>query len=115
VTDPVPLLELRTAGGGWFWTLSQAEAARAVTQYGMTLQSTRLGYLRRQPFSGSQPVYRLRVATRSAYLLTASPSERDSLVASGNFVYEGVAGYAWASQAPSGSFLASLILMPRLR
>jgi hypothetical protein len=105
VTDPVPLLELRTADGGWFWTLSQAEAASAVTQYGMTLLSTRLGYLRRQSFSGSQPVYRLRVTTRSAYLLTASASERDSLVASGNFVYEGVAGYAWASQAPGTAVL----------
>lgn len=101
VTDPVPLLEYRTAGQvGWFWTLSQAEGAAAAGQFGMTPQHTRLGFLRRQAFPGSQPVYRLRVADRSAYLLTASASERQSLLGSGRFTEGGVLGYAAASQLP---------------
>ncbi|WP_252782013.1 glycoside hydrolase family 99-like domain-containing protein [Actinoallomurus rhizosphaericola] len=97
VTDPVPLLELRTNGNaGWFWTLSEAEESAAVSQYGMTLEPTKLGYLLRQPFTGSQAIYRLRSNARATYLLTASSAERDSLVASGAFTYEGVIGYAFA-------------------
>ena len=49
VTDPVPLFELRTADNGWFWTLSNSEAAAADSQYGMTPVRSKLGYLRRQP------------------------------------------------------------------
>ncbi|GAA2778474.1 glycoside hydrolase family 99-like domain-containing protein [Crossiella cryophila] len=99
VTDPVPLLEYRTAGQvGWFWTLSQAEGNAAEGQYGMARQSTRLGFLRRQAFPGSQPVYRLRVADRSAYLLTASAGERQSLLDSGKFTEGGVLGYAAADR-----------------
>jgi hypothetical protein len=105
VTDPVPLLELRTGGGGWFWTLSEAEASSAVGSYGMTLQPTKLGYLRRQAFTGSQPVFRLRSTTVQTYLLTASASERDSLTGSGQFSYEGVVGYAFAAQQPGTAVL----------
>jgi glycosyl transferase family WbsX/uncharacterized protein DUF5648 len=106
VTDPVPLLELRTGGdAGWFWTLSEAEASSAVANNGMTLLSSHLGYLRRQSFSGSQPIYRLRNLAKPTYLLTASASERDSLVAAGTFVYEGVLGYAFATQEPDTTAL----------
>ncbi|MEQ7127240.1 glycoside hydrolase family 99-like domain-containing protein [Actinopolymorpha sp. B11F2] len=108
VTDPVPLLELRTGGGadaGWLWTLSAREAASAVTQHGMVQQDTRLGYLRRQKFTGSHPIYRLRLISRSAYLLTASPTERSALVASGDFVDEGVLGYAASTRQPGTSAL----------
>lgn len=106
VTDPVPLLELRTAGNvGWMWTLSQREAEAAVERYGMTLRPGDLGHLRRQSFPGSQPVYRLRYTERSAYLLTASPEERDALVESGDFVDEGVLGYAAAEQRPGTAML----------
>ncbi|QWF77278.1 glycoside hydrolase family 99-like domain-containing protein [Amycolatopsis sp. CA-230715] len=101
VVDPVPLLELRTAGGkGWFWTLSQAEQSSAVGQYGMTALSSKLGYLRRQPFEGSQPVFRLRSAAAPTYLLTASADERRQLVASGRFADEGVLGYAATTKVP---------------
>ncbi len=105
VTDPVPLLELRTAQSGWFWTLSQSEAASAVNQYGFTQQHSKLGFLRRQAFPGSQPIYRLRMATKSAYLLTPSESERNSLLASGNFVEGGVMGYAATTQLPGTQLL----------
>ncbi|MGH3715370.1 MAG: glycoside hydrolase family 99-like domain-containing protein [Micromonosporaceae bacterium] len=100
VTDPVPLLELRTSGNaGWFWTLSHREAALARSQHGMTQQSTRLGYLRRQAFAGSQPVYRLRHTGRNTYLLTASASELASLVESGRFTAEGTVGHSFKSAA----------------
>ncbi|WHT23164.1 glycoside hydrolase family 99-like domain-containing protein [Crossiella sp. CA-258035] len=99
VVDPVPLLEFRTAGqAGWFWTLSQAEGNAAEGQYGMARQHTRLGFLRRQAFPGSQPLYRLRVADRSAYLLTASASERQSLLDSGRFTEGGVLGHLAAGK-----------------
>ena len=98
VTDPVPLIELRTASGALFWTLSNREAENAVANHGMAWQHTRLGYLRRQSFPGSQPIFRLRYPAGTAYLLTASVEERDALVASGDWVYEGVTGYAWAEQ-----------------
>lgn len=103
VTDPVPLLELRTNGdAGWFWTLSEAEAARAVGQDKMTLLASKLGYLRRQPFPGGQPIYRLVSSSTATYLLTASASERDALTGGAQpaFRYEGVLGYAFASRAP---------------
>ncbi|MGH3734757.1 MAG: glycoside hydrolase family 99-like domain-containing protein [Micromonosporaceae bacterium] len=104
VTDPVPLLELRTSGNaGWFWTLSHREAALARSQHGMTLRSTRLGYLRRQAFNGSQPLYRLRHTSRTTYLLTGSASERDTLVASGRFRAEGEVGHVWKTQAAGTS------------
>lgn len=101
VTDPVPLLELRTADdAGWMWTLSEREASTAVAEYGMTLRSSKLGFLRRQSFPGSQPVFRLRHTERSTYLVTASADERDTLVESGNFTAEGVLGHAAKAQRP---------------
>ncbi|HEX8699223.1 MAG TPA: glycoside hydrolase family 99-like domain-containing protein [Myxococcaceae bacterium] len=106
VTDPVPLLEFRTPGQvGWFWTLSQAEADSAANQYSFTRLPTKLGFLRRQPFAGSQPLYRLRVATKSAYLLTASETERSQLLASGSFVEGGVLGYVASTQQPGTQLL----------
>ncbi|GLY85932.1 glycoside hydrolase family 99-like domain-containing protein [Actinoallomurus iriomotensis] len=100
VTRPVPLLELRTAGdAGWFWTLNEAEANSAANS-GMSLQHTRLGYLRAQPFSGSQPIYRIRVLARPTYLLSASKQECDTLDQSGGYDCEGIVGYAAASQQP---------------
>nr|WP_042191175.1 glycoside hydrolase family 99-like domain-containing protein [Kibdelosporangium sp. MJ126-NF4]CEL19889.1 hypothetical protein [Kibdelosporangium sp. MJ126-NF4]CTQ97113.1 hypothetical protein [Kibdelosporangium sp. MJ126-NF4] len=99
VTDPVPLLEFRTAEqAGWFWTLSHVEGAAAESQHGMTPQPTKLGYLRRQAFSGSQPVYRLRGKQKPDYLLTASERERRSLVDSGRFTEDGVLGHIAAKR-----------------
>ncbi|MBM7861011.1 glycoside hydrolase family 99-like domain-containing protein [Lentzea nigeriaca] len=109
VTDPVPLLELSTAGeGGTFWTLSQAEMQSAVGQHGMRLRTdARVGYLRRQPFAGSQPVFRLRKQGQSVYLLTASTAERDQLTTGTNppFLDEGVVGHAFASPQPGTEIL----------
>jgi hypothetical protein len=97
VTDPLPMLELSAPGErGRLYTLSTAEAATAVGEYGFIRQRGQIGYWRGRAFTGSQPVYRLR--TGSAYLLTASVSERDSLVAGGRFVYEGVVGHLWQQQ-----------------
>ncbi|WP_367130324.1 glycoside hydrolase family 99-like domain-containing protein [Saccharothrix sp. HUAS TT1] len=109
VTDPVPLLELHTPGdAGLFWTLSQAEAQAAVTSHGMRPHAgARVGYLRRAPFTGSQPIHRLRKLNASAYLLTASTSERDQLTTGANpaFRYEGVVGHASATAQPGTEVL----------
>uniref|UniRef100_UPI003F4928FC glycoside hydrolase family 99-like domain-containing protein n=1 Tax=Nonomuraea bangladeshensis TaxID=404385 RepID=UPI003F4928FC len=91
VTDPVPMMELLAPGGGRLYTLSVTEAAAAVNMHGFTRQRGQVGYWWRTAFTGSRPVYRLR--TGSSYLLTASASERDNLVAGGRFVYEGVVGH----------------------
>lgn len=109
VTDPIPLLELSTAGDqGRFWTLSQAESQAAVGRYGMRLNAgARVGYLRRQSFPGSQPIFRLRKEGQSAYLLTASTSERDQLTTgpTPQFRDEGVVGHAFATEQPGTEVL----------
>jgi Glycosyltransferase WbsX/Repeat of unknown function (DUF5648) len=101
VTDPVPLLELISAGGrGRLYTLDEYEARAAVSQYGMRLEYGRVGYLRRQAFTGSTPLYRLKPrpdATR--WLFTASASERSSLLGQG-WVDEGVAGHISTASGP---------------
>ena len=98
--EPVPLLELvAPSGTGRLYTLSRTEAARAVSEYGMQLQPPRTGYLRAQPFADSVALYRLN-AKDGPWLVTASASERDSLVSSGRFVYEGVLGYTHRTAKP---------------
>ncbi|HMJ04024.1 MAG TPA: glycoside hydrolase family 99-like domain-containing protein [Conexibacter sp.] len=102
VTDPVPLLELVAPGGsGRLYTLSTSEAASAASGHGMALQPRRIGYLRRQAFDGSVPLYRLRAVGRLAYLVTPSAEERAALVASGAFASEGTMGYIAKDQAPA--------------
>jgi Putative metal-binding motif/Repeat of unknown function (DUF5648) len=92
--DPVPLLELvAPSGTGRLYTLSRSEAAKAVSEYGMRLQPARTGYLRARPFADSVALYRLN-AKDGPWLVTASAAERDNLVASGRFVYEGIIGYS---------------------
>jgi hypothetical protein len=98
--DPLPLLELvASSGTGRLYTLSQSEAARAVSDHRMKLQPVRTGYLRARPFAGSLELYRLK-EKNGPWLVTASPSERDSLVSSGRFVLEGVLGYSYAAAQP---------------
>jgi hypothetical protein len=101
VTDPVPLLELVSAGGkGRLYTLDAKEARAAVSQNRMKPQAGRIGYLRRQAFDGSTPLFRLKPRPDSAaWLFTASTSERDSLAGQG-WVYEGVAGYLAKASGP---------------
>ncbi|MGI5271622.1 glycoside hydrolase family 99-like domain-containing protein [Nonomuraea sp. CA-218870] len=99
VRDPVPMMELLAPGGkGRLYTLSVSEANTAVHQHGFVRDPGQIGYWRTSAFTGSQPVFRLR--TGSAYLLTPSAEERDSLVAGGRFVHEGIAGHLSKQQAP---------------
>lgn len=49
--------------------------------------------------SGTTPLYRLSNPTQQDHLYTSSASEKDSLVGSGQWVYEGVAGYVYTSSA----------------
>jgi hypothetical protein len=98
--DPLPLLELLSPSGtGRLYTLSQNEAATAVSQHRMQLQPARIGYLRARPFPDSLELYRLK-ERNGPWLVTASPSERDSLVSSGRFVLEGVIGYSYRDPQP---------------
>ena len=98
--DPVPLLELvPSSGTGRLYTLSRNEAATAVSQHGMRLQPGSVGYIRARPFPDSLELYRLD-ARDGPWIVTASPSERDSLVSSGRFVYQGVLGYAHRAPQP---------------
>ncbi|MQA75149.1 MAG: hypothetical protein GEU88_12530 [Solirubrobacterales bacterium] len=106
VKDPLPLLELIAPGGsGRLYTLNQREARVAVEQYGYRLEPVRTGYMRQARFAGSRPLFRLRLEARPAYLITASRAERDALVASGRFVYEGVLGHVAARPSPATTTL----------
>jgi hypothetical protein len=98
--DPVPLLELvASSGTGRLYTLSRTEAANAVSEFGMKLQPLRTGYLRPRPFADSVELYRLD-AKDGPWLVTASAQERDRLVSSGRFVYQGVLGYSHRGAQP---------------
>jgi 5-hydroxyisourate hydrolase-like protein (transthyretin family) len=99
--QPAPLLELiNPKGDGRLYTLSQSEADNAVARYGFQLVPTPTAFMWRSAFSGSQPIYRLRYKVRHSYLLTPSLAERDSLIAGGQFEYEGIAGYTGAMTSP---------------
>jgi hypothetical protein len=104
--DPLPLLEMTTGAGVHFYTLSRSEADAAVTRYGFRLWPTRTGYLRQASFDGSQPLYRLAKIGSAGWLVTASIGERDQLVASGRFRYEGVLGHAAARAQPATALLS---------
>jgi Putative metal-binding motif len=98
--DPHPLLELVSADGtGRLYTLSRGEAANAVSNHGLQLQPPSVGYLRALPFADALELYRLK-ERGGPWLVTASPSERDSLVSSGRFIYEGVIGYSFRAPQP---------------
>jgi hypothetical protein len=99
--QPLPLLELKTSTGMYFYTLDRQEADAAIADYGMKLAPTRTGYLRPDAFAGSQPVYRLGLIGQGKWLLTASASERDGLVATGSWHYDGIVGYAASTQQPN--------------
>jgi hypothetical protein len=103
--DPLPLFELVSPSGtGRLYTLSQDEAAAAVSRHRMRLQPARVGHLRARPFAGSLELYRLKEKT-GPWLVTASPSERDSLVSSGRFVLEGILGYSHGAPQPGAAQL----------
>jgi hypothetical protein len=86
------LIEMRTASAkGYFYTSSQAEYLRA-QKLGFTFTGQVLGYVANTAVRGTVPVYRLRLKRASSYLLSISTAERNSLVANGQWVYEGVVG-----------------------
>jgi hypothetical protein len=89
-----------TPAGALFYTLSWQEAEAAVKNNGFTMEPNRTGYLRPQPFTGSQPLYRLHPNGRAAYLVTPATSEVSSLVATGNWTLDGIIGYAASTQQP---------------
>jgi hypothetical protein len=96
-TEPMPLLERTTPGRpGRLYTLDQREALAAVSQHGMRLEPGRAaGFLPRNPFAGSTPMYRLKPsAAATSWLFTASAAERDALRARG-WVDEGTAGHLY--------------------
>ncbi len=97
---PVPLLEMGTPAGAHFYTLSWQEAEAARANNGFTMEPNRTGYLRPQPFTGSQPLYRLHPNGGAAYLVTPSASEKDSLLATGKWTLDGIIGYAASTQQP---------------
>ncbi|MDA0634027.1 hypothetical protein OUY22_11415 [Nonomuraea sp. MCN248] len=98
----VKVYELLTKDGGYFYTASESEKQSAVTKHGWTLTQTPLHFISPAPFRGGKPLYRLRWSKKASYLVTASLSERDTLVKSGDFTYEGVLGYAPGSAAAGG-------------
>lgn len=78
---------------GYFYTTNRKEADRAKKIYKFTPTNRNLGYVSTKRFKGALTMYRLRYKHRSAYLVTLSVKERNKLVASKRFVYEGVLGY----------------------
>ncbi|WP_143043602.1 hypothetical protein [Nonomuraea jiangxiensis] len=98
----VRLYELTTRDGGFFYTANEAEKNNAVTKFGWKTTQTPLYYISKAPFAGGKPLYRLRWNLKESYLVTASVAERVKLVASGDFKYEGIMGYAPATPGAGG-------------
>ncbi|TDD22032.1 hypothetical protein [Nonomuraea diastatica] len=96
------LYELVTKDGGFFYTSSASERDAAVGKHGWKVTRTPLYYLSRAPFRGGKPLYRLRWTKKASYIVTASVAERERLVTSGRFRYDGVLGYAPASAGAGG-------------
>lgn len=100
----VKIYEFTTPGGkGYFYTTNPAEAVSAARDYHFTPVKHDLGRISNVPFKGSLALYRLRYKPFSSYLVANSTQERDSLVHSGQFVYEGVMGYV--SKSETGKLL----------
>ncbi|MFC4121427.1 hypothetical protein [Nonomuraea zeae] len=98
----VKVYELLTKDGGYYYTASESEKYNAITKHGWTVTQTPLYYLSPTPFDGGKPLYRLRWLKKASYIVTASVIEREKLMSSGNFRYEGVLGYAPGSTEAGG-------------
>ncbi|MGR6916819.1 hypothetical protein ACU635_21480 [[Actinomadura] parvosata] len=98
----VKVYELVTKDGGFFYTASESEKQDAITKHGWSTTQTPLYYIARAPFTGGKPLYRLRWAKKASYIVTASVAERERLVTSGEFRYEGILGYAPGSADAGG-------------
>ncbi|WP_028932240.1 hypothetical protein [Pseudonocardia spinosispora] len=96
-SDVVPLQEFQTPGSaGYFYTLNPGEAATAVSKHKFTKQAS-VGKLHPSAVPGGVAIHRLRSkAAAPSYMLSISPGE----ISSGNFVDEGVLGYADGTQKP---------------
>lgn len=91
--EKAKLYELVTPHG-IFYTANEAEKDNAIAKYGFKPTQTPLFYLAKSRFRGGKPLYRLRLKDKPSYLVTPSPTERDKLVGSGKFLYEGILGFA---------------------
>ena len=91
----MPLVELVAHGGvGRLYSADPNEVSAAAAA-GFTRQPAQIGFLPRQEFSGSVPLFRLKPsATATKWLFTASVQERQTLQSQG-WVYEGIAGYLY--------------------
>jgi len=98
----VKVYELVTKDGGFFYTSSASERKTAITKHGWSATKTPLYYISRSPFPGGKPLYRLRWNKKASYLVTASVAERERLVTSGKFRYDGILGYAPGSARAGG-------------
>jgi hypothetical protein len=98
----VKVYELVTKDGGFFYTASETERQNAITKHGWSATQTPLYYISRAPFTGGKPLFRLRWEKKASYIVTASIAEREKLVTSGNFRYDGILGYAPGSAAAGG-------------
>jgi hypothetical protein len=96
----VKLWELTTGdAGGYFYTASENEKNSAVEKFKFKVTGANLGYLAPSQVAGTAPLFRLRNTKTKypSYLVAGGTDERDRLVASGDFVLEGVLGYASTS------------------
>ncbi|MFC5832699.1 hypothetical protein [Nonomuraea insulae] len=100
--QPVKVYELVTKDGGFFYTASESEKQTAITKHGWSTTQTPLYYVSRTPFAGGKPLYRLRWEKSASYIVTASAAERERLVTSGGFRYDGILGYAPGSARAGG-------------
>ncbi|MBF8194533.1 hypothetical protein ITP53_54555 [Nonomuraea sp. K274] len=98
----VKVQEMVTKDGGFFYTTNEAEKRDAITKHGWSTTQTPLYYVSKTPFAGGKPLFRLRWSKKASYLVTASAAERQKLVSSGAFTYEGVLGYAPATSRAGG-------------
>ncbi|MEV0197190.1 hypothetical protein [Nonomuraea sp. NPDC050691] len=98
----VKVYELMTKDGGFFYTASETERQNAIAKHGWSMTQTPLSYISRTPFPGGRPLFRLRWEKKASYIVTGSIAEREKLVTSGDFRYEGILGYAPGSAAAGG-------------
>ncbi|HEY2205849.1 MAG TPA: hypothetical protein VGH99_15355 [Pseudonocardia sp.] len=95
--DQVPLQEFRTAdNAGWFYTVTQAEAASALRTFKFT-RSIVVASLYTHPHQGAVAIHRLRQKVGApSYMLSVAPEEMHDP----EFADEGVIGYADGAQRP---------------
>lgn len=95
----VPLYEMTTPGGGYFYTLDPGEARGAASRSSFSMRPGHLAYLYRKHAKGTEPLHRLRyTGPGGGYLVSGKPDEWRKLDAQGDFVDEGRIGYGFAKK-----------------